>query len=71
MAAAYPQVLIAQRTLFQARAELLMALGEAWHEAALIDGFLLTGGLEAPDEMHRGDFEGEARSTSTSQDEGP
>jgi cobalt-zinc-cadmium efflux system outer membrane protein len=71
MAAAYPQVLIAQRTLFQARAELLMALGEAWHEAALIDGFLLTGGFEAPDEMHRGDFEGEARSTSTSQDEGP
>jgi cobalt-zinc-cadmium efflux system outer membrane protein len=45
MAAAYPQVLIAQRTLAQVKAEYLAALGEAWHEATLLQGFLLSGGL--------------------------
>jgi cobalt-zinc-cadmium efflux system outer membrane protein len=48
MAAAYPQVLIAQRTLFQARAEYVAAIADVWHEAALIEGFLLSGGLDEP-----------------------
>lgn len=47
MAAAYPQVLIAQRTLFQARAEYISALVDLWQRATLIRGFLLAGGLDA------------------------
>ena len=49
-AASYPQMLAAQRTLFQARAQRVESLAEAWHHATLIQGFLLSGelaGLEA------------------------
>jgi cobalt-zinc-cadmium efflux system outer membrane protein len=49
MAAAYPQVLITQRTLGQVRAEYVRALVEARQHAVLLDGLLLTGGLDAPD----------------------
>jgi cobalt-zinc-cadmium efflux system outer membrane protein len=48
MAAAYPQVLIAQRTLFQTRTEYTQALVEVWRTAALLEGMLLSGGLDAP-----------------------
>lgn len=48
MAAAYPQVLIAQRTLFQARTEYVGALVELWQNVAQLRGLLLTGGLDAP-----------------------
>jgi cobalt-zinc-cadmium efflux system outer membrane protein len=48
MAAAYPQVLIAQRTLAQVKAEYLDALDDVWHHAILLQGFLLEGGLAAP-----------------------
>ena len=48
MAAAYPQVLIAKRTLGQARAEYVRALVDAWQNATLLEGFLLTGGLDMP-----------------------
>lgn len=48
MAAAYPQVIIARRTLGQVRAEYVRALVEARHAAVLLEGFLVTGGLEAP-----------------------
>jgi len=48
MAAAYPQVMIARRTLGQVRAEYVRALVEARHAAVLLEGFLLTGGLDAP-----------------------
>ena len=47
MTAAYPQVLIAQRSLGQARAAYVEALVNAWQSAVLIRGFLLTGGLDA------------------------
>lgn len=50
MAAAYPQVLITQRTLFQARADYIGALVDLWQNKILIEGLLLTGGLEAPGE---------------------
>ena len=46
VAAAYPQVLIAQRTLFQVTEEYLEALAEGWRAAVLIEGRLLEGGLE-------------------------
>jgi len=49
MAAAYPQVLIAQRTLAQVRAEYIRALVEARQAATLLQGFLVTGGLQAPE----------------------
>ena len=49
MAAAYPQVLIAQRTLGQVRVEYIRALVEVWHSAVLLQGSLLTGGLDAPE----------------------
>ena len=48
MTAAYPQVLIAQRTLGQVRAEYLDALDDVWHHAILLEGFLLEGGLADP-----------------------
>ena len=46
MAAAYPQVLIAQRTLFQVRADYVESLVDLWQNAVLIRGMLLAGGLE-------------------------
>ncbi|HLG16167.1 MAG TPA: TolC family protein [Blastocatellia bacterium] len=48
MAAAYPQVLIAQRTMFQVRADYVTALVNVWQNAVRIQGYLLTGGLDAP-----------------------
>ncbi len=51
MAAAYPQVLIAQHTLFQSRAEYTQALVELWRTASLLEGMLLSGGLDAPFHM--------------------
>ena len=56
MAAAYPQVLIAQRTLFQLQADYIAALDTLWANAIALQGFLLTDGLEAStraDEMDR------------------
>jgi cobalt-zinc-cadmium efflux system outer membrane protein len=41
MTAAYPQVLIAQRTLFQVKAEYLGALAELWRHVVLLQGFLI------------------------------
>jgi len=46
MAAAYPQVLMAQRTLFQSTDQYLDALDRAWQAAIELSGFVLT---EAPD----------------------
>lgn len=51
MAAAYPQVLIAQRTLFQVRAEYVEALVNTWQNAILLRGYLLNGALDAPGGM--------------------
>jgi cobalt-zinc-cadmium efflux system outer membrane protein len=48
MAAAYPQVLIAQRMLSEARVEYVRAQIELWRGATLLEGMLLSGGLEAP-----------------------
>ena len=48
MAAAYPQVLIAQRTLFQLRTDYVNALETLWVNAVALKGFMLTDGLEAP-----------------------
>ena len=51
MAAAYPQVLIAQRTLFQSRTEYIGALVELWQNVTQLQGLLLVGGLDAPGGM--------------------
>jgi len=48
MAAAYPQVLIAQRTLFQLREEYTRALVSEQQAAVVLQGYLLAGGLAAP-----------------------
>jgi cobalt-zinc-cadmium efflux system outer membrane protein len=48
MAAAYPQVLIAQRNLFQLQQDYINALVNTWRNAIEIEGLLLKGGLEAP-----------------------
>lgn len=48
MTAAYPQVVIAQRTLFQLRADYVMALESAWVNSIALRGFMLTDALEAP-----------------------
>ncbi len=51
MAAAYPQVLISQRTFFQVRAEYIRALVDVWQNATQLRGFMLTGALDAPGGM--------------------
>ena len=51
MAAAYPQVLVSQRTLFQLRIEYIHALGNAWQSAILLQHGLLSGGLQAPERI--------------------
>lgn len=51
MAAAYPQVLIAQRNLFQLQEDYITALVKTWRSAVEIRGLLLVGGLEAPGVM--------------------
>lgn len=48
MAAAYPQVLIAQRTHFQLQVDYVDALLNLWRNIVEIRGMLLTGGLEVP-----------------------
>ena len=48
MAAAYPQVLISQRTLFQLQSDYIAALETLWGNSIALRGFLLTDGLEAP-----------------------
>ena len=47
-AAAYPQVLIAQRTLFQLQTAYINALENAWMGAAALQGLLLTDPLDSP-----------------------
>jgi cobalt-zinc-cadmium efflux system outer membrane protein len=47
-AAAYPQVLIAQRTLFQLEASYIDTLEDVWINAATLQGLLLTDGLDLP-----------------------
>ena len=48
MGAAYPQVLIAQRTFFELRADYVKALENVWSNEIALKGFMLTDGLEAP-----------------------
>jgi cobalt-zinc-cadmium efflux system outer membrane protein len=48
MAAAYPQVLVAQRTLFEMSNEYLENLNQAWHAALQLQGLLAGDGLDAP-----------------------
>lgn len=48
MAAAYPQVLVAQRTLFQMTDEYLMTVESAWRAALQLQGFLLDDALATP-----------------------
>ena len=48
MAAAYPQVLIAQRTLLELSADYLEQVDRAWQTAMDIQGFLAGDGLDSP-----------------------
>ncbi|HLJ89499.1 MAG TPA: TolC family protein [Candidatus Angelobacter sp.] len=48
MTAAYPQVLISQRTLFQLKIDYSAALEAVWSNSIALKGFMLTDGLEAP-----------------------
>jgi outer membrane protein, heavy metal efflux system len=48
MAAAYPQVLVAQRTFFEMSNEYLENLNDAWRAALRLQGFLAGDGLDAP-----------------------
>ena len=51
MAAAYPQVLVAQRTLFEMSVDYLRNLEDAWRSALRIQGYLAGEGLQAPDSV--------------------
>jgi outer membrane protein, heavy metal efflux system len=46
MAAAYPQVLVSQRTLFQLQVSYLEVLRNLWTDAISLQNYLLSGGLE-------------------------
>jgi cobalt-zinc-cadmium efflux system outer membrane protein len=48
MAAAYPQVLIAQRNVLQLQRDYIQELVSVWKSAAEIEGMLLSEGLERP-----------------------
>ena len=48
MLASYPQVLLAQRTLFQLQSDYISALEGLWMNDIALRGLLLTDGLEAP-----------------------
>jgi cobalt-zinc-cadmium efflux system outer membrane protein len=48
MAAAYPEVIISQRTLFQLEERYAQALGELWITAVQLQSYLLTDGVSAP-----------------------
>jgi outer membrane protein, heavy metal efflux system len=48
MAAAYPQVLVAQRTLFEMSNEYLESLNDAWRAALQLQGFLVGEGFDPP-----------------------
>jgi cobalt-zinc-cadmium efflux system outer membrane protein len=48
MAAAYPQVLISQRTLFQLQIAYIGVLQQLWKDATALQNFLLSNGLAAP-----------------------
>jgi cobalt-zinc-cadmium efflux system outer membrane protein len=48
MAAAYPQVLVAQRTFFEMSNEYLESLSETWRAALQLQGFLAGDGLDSP-----------------------
>jgi outer membrane protein, heavy metal efflux system len=48
MAAAYPQVLVAQRTFFELSTEYLENLNDAWRSAMRLQSFLAGDGLDAP-----------------------
>lgn len=48
MLASYPQVLLAQRTLFQLQTDYISALESLWMNVITLRGLLLTDGLEAP-----------------------
>jgi cobalt-zinc-cadmium efflux system outer membrane protein len=63
MAASYPQVLIAQRNLFQAQVEYVRSLAELWQNVAVMEGFLLTGGLDQPPSPSTGALVGPAPTT--------
>jgi cobalt-zinc-cadmium efflux system outer membrane protein len=47
MAAAYPQVIISQRTLFQLRENYIQTLGQLWTTSQELQNYLLTNGLTA------------------------
>lgn len=57
MAAAYPQVLIAKRTMHQTQADYIESLVSLWQNAIRIQGYLLTGGLDAPSSMREAGIE--------------
>lgn len=48
MSASYPQVLIAQRTLIQVQEQYIESLSGIRQTSTQLEGFLLTGGLDAP-----------------------
>ena len=48
MAAAYPEVIISQRTLFQLQESYVQVLGELWIDAVQLQNYLLADGLSAP-----------------------
>jgi cobalt-zinc-cadmium efflux system outer membrane protein len=48
MAAAYPEVLVSQRTLFQLQTDYLHALDEVWANALALQNYMLMHGLDQP-----------------------
>jgi cobalt-zinc-cadmium efflux system outer membrane protein len=70
MAAAYPQALISQRTLFQLEVDYVQALGAVWQSSLGIRGFGLMDGLSAPAPSSGGGMQPMSRTSTGTQGPG-
>jgi len=48
MGAAYPQVIVSQRTLFQLQVAYIRVLRDLWRNTIALQNFMLSGALESP-----------------------
>jgi outer membrane protein TolC len=57
MTASFPQVLNLERTIYATETGYISALGAVWTNSIVLQGFLLTGGLEMPSPGSETDLE--------------
>ena len=65
MAAAYPEVIVSQRTLFQLEEQYVRSLGELWTTGIRLQNYLLADGLRAPEVGGSGISQHDVRTAAT------